>query len=55
MQGSSNGSERGHTDYKPRVKGSADEEESIQLHDMAGANTSNVERVKEHDMRKNVL
>ncbi|KAL5371989.1 hypothetical protein DPSP01_013835 [Paraphaeosphaeria sporulosa] len=45
MQGSSNGSDRGHPQYEARLKGGADEEEIIQLHDMAGANSSRAEHM----------
>jgi hypothetical protein len=48
-------SDHGATHYNSRTKGGVDEEEIIQLHDMAGANTSDVsaEHVDDHDVAKN--
>lgn len=45
LQGSSNGSDRGQPQYESHLKGGADEEEIIQLHDMAGANSTSAEHV----------
>jgi hypothetical protein len=49
IEGSDHGAQ-----YSSRMKGGADEEEIIQLHDMAGANTSDVsaEHADDHSMAK---
>ncbi|KAF2438359.1 hypothetical protein P171DRAFT_159410 [Karstenula rhodostoma CBS 690.94] len=46
-------SDHAHSQYESRLKGGADEEEIIQLHDMSGANSSSAEHVYGPEVHKN--
>ena len=53
IEGSLKGSDHAHPHYGTHLKGGVDDEEIIQLHDMAGANTASVEHVDDPEAPKN--
>jgi hypothetical protein len=52
IEGSSNSSDREHPQYETRRNGGADEEDTIQLHDMAGAKSLSTEHADRLEINK---